>query len=57
MNRFEPRTTNNFYPDLPIGEERYSITGDRSGELDFAQTGKNGAEESTTLQPEKVSWD
>ncbi|HET9375716.1 MAG TPA: methylated-DNA--[protein]-cysteine S-methyltransferase [Chthoniobacterales bacterium] len=46
MNRFEPRTTNNFYPDLSIGEERYSITVDRSGELDFAPPGKDGAEES-----------
>ena len=46
MNRFEPRTTNNFCPDLQIDGERHPITGDRYHKPDFTQPGNDAAEES-----------
>lgn len=39
MNRFQPQTANNFYPDLQIGERPYPVAGDRCLKLDFTQPG------------------
>ncbi|HEU5239511.1 MAG TPA: methylated-DNA--[protein]-cysteine S-methyltransferase [Pyrinomonadaceae bacterium] len=53
MNRFEQRTTNNFYSDLQIDGEPYPITGDRYRKPDFTQPRNEAANESIRFATRK----